>query len=809
MKKMIYLGLIVGSCFLASCGEASTTNPSVLTTNTPTSVVSTATSEPKLDFVGVTFNSSTITYDGQGHTLKVEGAPDFATITYRDAGPYVNVGSYVITACVSAPNYNDLNLEATLKIVKADLENIVFNSASFEYDGNPKSIYIEGSIPSDASVNYTSDVEGVKNTATEVGVYHVTATVTSPNYNDLVLEATLTITANDEHRYLKVSGDTLFFQNAIDDNEFYVYNFNNENLRKVNSNIAVEMIDNDDNSIMYISESLSSSIKVATYDEDTNNVTVATALNKHANYIQKESDEVIYYAVNSLFNDDSGIYKADLSGNEPVITRLSIGKAKYLKLYGSKLYFADGANNNKLSSISTSGVDQTRYVVVDSKINNLILDNGKLYFTIDNLLGDYIASYNIANGVMRKLTIDAGVDLTIVGDELYYVNVDIFATSVIGNGIYKVKANPSYDSNSTGTRVVDGGELGVCSLTAYEDSLIYYDVNGYKLMNLDLNTDQSYNILESFVKPEDPAPTSFGSQVEESEGIIYYLDIYDEKTLHSYNPKTKMNFKLTSEKVDNFAIIGDYIYYNMVGLLLNNDTYRVNIKVSSVPELVNEYDSAEMVSDGTYLYYVERNLVGSPVAIHKSKLDGSEDVVIFNHDATNLVLDNGNLYFSAKPTLVYTIMVIKNVASVSTPQDKVTVNKDYACDKFAIADGVIYFRHNHGLAYKFHKLAKMNLDGTNYQEIVTQDTDPTEIIVRDGYVYYSCSADLANDFDLYKVSINGNDSSKIRLTEGYYASSLCLVGDSVYFINYYLGGTLGDSRLYSVSINGGTVEKIA
>ena len=42
-----------------------------------------------------------------------------------------------------------------------------------------------------------------------------------------------------------------------------------------------------------------------------------------------------------------------------------------------------------------------------------------------------------------------------------------------------------------------------------------------------------------------------------------------------------------------------------------------------------------------------------------------------------------------------------------------------------------------------------------------------------------------------------------------YASSICVYGDNVYFVNYYLGGTLGDSYLYSVSINGGEATKIA
>ena len=807
MKKLVLASLLL-VCGLVSCaGEVSSSSieqtSQIQTTDEKNSEIALE------NFTGITFDSSTITYDGNPHTLEVSNAPEFATVTYENKGPFVNVGEYVIKATISAENYNNLVLEAKLKIVNADFNNIMFEDASFEYDGNPKTIEVKGSIPSNAVVIYSSDVEGVKNTATDIGVYHVTALIKAPNYNDLELTATLKITANDEKRYLKVSGDTLFFQNALHDNNLYAYNFNDKVVTSVNYDNAVEIEKYDDNSVIYISKSLSSSIRTASYDENSDESTYNTILNKHASYIQKGSSSIIYYVVNGLTSNSSGIYKADLSTQEPTITCLSSGKAKYLKLFGSKLYFADSENGDKLSSISTIGTNQTRTLVIDEKINNLMLNNGVLYFTVNNLLGDYIANYNINTSVTRKLTMDAGTDLTVIGDDLYYINVDLFTTSVIGNGIYKVPANPLVDYNQKGTKVIDGGEMGVCSLANYNDNLIYYDVNGYKLNLYNPDYETTINLLDGFVKPAEPSPLSMGSQIETKDGVIYYLDLYDGKTLHSYNPRTKMNFSLTSEKVDNFSLVGDYIYYNSVSYGVNNDTYRVNLKVSSGPELVNEYDSSDIVSYGNYIYYVERNASGASTAIHKANLDGSDDVIIFEYAADNLVLDNGTLYFCAKPNLVQTIMKIDDVANVTSPQEKVCVNKDYACDVFTVSNGVIYFRHNYGLAYKFHRLAKMNIDGTGFTEMVTDNTDPTEIIVDNGNVYYTNGSDTANDFNIYKVSINGTDNDKIKLTTDMYASSICLLDNEIYFINYYLGGLQGDSYLYSVSINGGDCNKIA
>lgn len=812
-KLLLMSSLMALSLCISSCGgneQNDSQNEQISQSEIVNSEISNSVSEEvKLNFTGITMGNKTVTYNGQEHTITVEGVPEFAQVTYSNDGPYTNVGEYTIGAKVSADGYNDLDLSAKLNIVKADLEGLTFSDVKYEYDGNVKTIYVDGNIPSDATITYTSDVAGVTNSASEVGVYNITAVIKAPNFNDVTLNAKLTINAVDDERFLKTAGNALFFQNAIDDNKLYAYHFGVSKIMKVNNDNAVDMEEYGQNSIMYVSKSLlNSSVKIANYDITTNKVSSQSLINKHARYIQIESENVIYYVINGFTNEKSGIYKVDFSGQEPVETCLSVGKAKYLQLNDGKLYFADGANGDKLSSISTSQTNQTRTLVVDEKINNLKINNGELYFTVNNILGDYIAKYSISENKFRKLTSDAGIDFTFIGNDVYYVNVDLFSSTVVGKGIYKVSTNPLVDNNLPGTQVIDGGELGVCSLTNYSKSLIYYDVNGYKLMKYSTVTQESENLLAGFVKPEDPAPTSFGSQVETANGVIYYLDIYDGKTLHSYNPKTKTNFRLTSEKVDNFSIIGDYIYYNMVSFGINNDTYRMNIKAGGAPELVNTYDSKEVVSDGTYIYYVERNATGVSTAIHKADMDGQNDVIIFNYAADNLVLDNNTLYFCAKPTAVQTIMKISNVSQVTTQQAKVCVNDDYACDVFDISNGVIYFRQNYGLAYKFHRLAKMNVDGTGYVAIVEEDTDPTEIIVSDGYVYYTNSADTANDFDLYKISINGTDGQQKELTTNKYASSICLCENEVYFINYYLGGTLGDSYLYSVSINGGETIQI-
>ena len=137
-------------------------------------------------FTNITFNSASFVYDGTAKSIYVDNAPEFATVTY-DGNEQINAGKYTVTAHVSAQDYTTLDLSATLTITKATFTDITFENQSFEYDGEPHSIYVTGA-PSNATVTYTN------NNKTSVGVYTVTARISNSNYNTLTKTATMTIT---------------------------------------------------------------------------------------------------------------------------------------------------------------------------------------------------------------------------------------------------------------------------------------------------------------------------------------------------------------------------------------------------------------------------------------------------------------------------------------------------------------------------------------------------------------------------------------------------------------------------------------
>lgn len=147
------------------------------------------TPKEKKDFEGVYFDNVTYVYDGNSHILnEVRGAPEDTLITYIGRDSYIDAGVYEASALLQKDGYNDLTLNATLTITNASFSSIRFDSQTIEYDGQEHAITVTN-LPSFASVSYQNNI------GTEVGTYDARATITAPNYNELVLTARLTITA--------------------------------------------------------------------------------------------------------------------------------------------------------------------------------------------------------------------------------------------------------------------------------------------------------------------------------------------------------------------------------------------------------------------------------------------------------------------------------------------------------------------------------------------------------------------------------------------------------------------------------------
>ena len=147
-----------------------------------------------VDFVGLALNDSTVTFDGQPHSISVSGQlPEGAQVSYGDAGnSFTAVGDHEVTATITCAGYNTLVLNGTLHIVAAEFAGISFAGDTVTYDGQAHSISLTGELPTGATVVYMcGQTEG--NSFTNAGAYEITATVHCEGYTDATFTATLTI----------------------------------------------------------------------------------------------------------------------------------------------------------------------------------------------------------------------------------------------------------------------------------------------------------------------------------------------------------------------------------------------------------------------------------------------------------------------------------------------------------------------------------------------------------------------------------------------------------------------------------------
>lgn len=145
------------------------------------------------DMSGVSFTDKTVTYSREQYGIEISGnLPEGVSVSYAGNGKS-DVGSYTVVASFAgdSENYEPIpDMSAKLTIEPFSVSRISFNDQSFEYDGEEKSIFITGTVPTDVKVIY----EG--NGKTEVGSYVVTARfeTENENYGEFpIFTATMTI----------------------------------------------------------------------------------------------------------------------------------------------------------------------------------------------------------------------------------------------------------------------------------------------------------------------------------------------------------------------------------------------------------------------------------------------------------------------------------------------------------------------------------------------------------------------------------------------------------------------------------------
>ena len=130
-----------------------------------------------------------------------------ATLTFTV--PKNTVKTYNVSATLDSAfdgDVNSVDIDITnggitvTEAPKADFTGISLANKTYTYDGAQKGLTVSGTVPGGATVTYTYDNSTTK--PTDAGTYAVKSTVSKDGYNDLVLNATMTI----DPKNLTVSG---------------------------------------------------------------------------------------------------------------------------------------------------------------------------------------------------------------------------------------------------------------------------------------------------------------------------------------------------------------------------------------------------------------------------------------------------------------------------------------------------------------------------------------------------------------------------------------------------------------------------
>ena len=305
------------------------------------------------------------------------------------------------------------------------------------------------------------------------------------------------------------------------------------------------------------------------------------------------------------------------------------------------------------------------------------------------------------------------------------------------------------------------------------------------------NNEEKKSILKSIDKAHNETPDNCnmvngGYVVSDGEYLYYSVYKTNNKSELYKCSKDLANRELVltmKGKIDSISIDGNKIYFSNKGL------YRVNADGSDLKLLVED-DSAHKNQYGTYinkgwLYYCNK---------YRLKLDG-DDTIETVYDSLSvrpmtLNYYNDEVYFSE---LNPETQKYDSVSCRSIDNDNKRTIVDHFIDSFIVYDDYIYYPDIiNDVIYR------SDLDGSNMEEFIHTQTDPSDINASDGWLYMSGST-------LKRINIETKEEEILYDDEKNGVYHILIIDGWVYFKRYADGG----HGIYRIKCDGGNAEKIS
>ena len=390
-----------------------------------------------LSFEGITFNDATFNYDGEEHSIEVEGLPEFASVEYRGNGK-TEIGTYTVYATVTADHYETLDLKAKLTIKGKEFTGITFKDKEFAYDGKWHSIYVEGA-PDFATVTYDRQNDQYKE-----GTYTVTATITAEGYETLVLTAKLIISkklpdAELLDRTLIYTGeDQRIVFELPDDLPTYT-----EETYKVDGKTVEE-----------------GDFKVKTLGEHTASITLT---NTYWGYKASTVTAKITVIENNIGGVDSTKTPLTIDENlkyQTLRSKILEGNFTIKEEYIDDYYYPDGTEKHELDSVKYTFVANNEIFEIFSYVEYSELVCMQTHYRHTKLIGDKVRSVYFQDGILDSGWYESSYEMD---GSLFYEN-DIARTGLKAMAILKEADDGGFENSVEGAYANNYGSFEIDSV---------------------------------------------------------------------------------------------------------------------------------------------------------------------------------------------------------------------------------------------------------------------------------------------------------------------------------------------------------
>ncbi len=653
-----------------------------------------------------------------------------------------------------------------------NFEGLALTSISVDYDGTEKEIVITGTLPEGATVAYTS------NKATNAGTYNATAVVKCDGYNDLTLNATLTIN--------KLNYDLT--NTKWDYESAFTYDGTEKKVELLNLPEGVTVANYTSNTAINAGTYTAS----VTLNYDTTNHRAPNIPNQTWE-IKKATITGITFE-NKTVEYDSQLHSIELVGNIPA------GSTTKITYNGYETCSVSAVGNYTVKLVienpNYETYETTATLTIKSTEEQLyaINQNGKIYFQ-NNL--DSNKLYVYSGGTVTKVNNDIPKYFVANGNNLYYYSSSLFSKVIKSlNG-------------TIATRLADvSGEFLTC-----DGEYIYYAIS-----NLLLNTDKNgiYKLkLDGTQTEEIRLVKDKAEYLTYYDGKIYYSNKSDGGKLYCISTSSKdveTGTQLWEEKVS-FIIEDDgVLYFNStkttVGIGVASSIRKYVISESKTIKLTID-NGQYLTKIGNDIYYINKDKITSTIfgdgiySVSSLKTEDSSLVgakIVSCEDGngySSLTSDETNLYFyklNDKHLYSYNILT-KNetdlMENFELPIEEVTPT---GFAKLTEYNGEIYYINplDDGCLYKYNIATK-----SKYKVL---SNSVSNVYFYQGYMYYSTY--ISVNYALWRMNLLTNETTKISTSR---CDNLIFDGEYIYYVKV---GSVWNNYIMKMKLDGSEVEEI-